>query len=50
MTPRQLFVAISVVTTVLLLVWSFFWIDILFLFILVVPIIFMGVQDVMQKK
>jgi len=50
MTPRQLFVVSSLFVTVVLLVWSYFWIDVLFLFILVVPVIFIGIQDITQKK
>jgi len=50
MTPRQLFVVISIVVTAVLLAWSYFWIDILFLFILVAPVIFIGIQDMYQKK
>jgi len=50
MTPRQLFVVSSLFVTVVLLAWSYFWIDVLFLFIIVVPVIFIGIQDIMQKK
>lgn len=50
MTPRQLFVTISVLVTALLLVWSYFWTDVLLLFIIVGPIIFIGVQDMIQGK
>jgi glutamate synthase domain-containing protein 2 len=47
---RSLFYLISVISVVLILVWAYFWIDVLFLFLIVGPLIFMGVQDVMQNK
>lgn len=50
MTPRQLFGTLSVVVTTILLVWSYFWIDVLLLFIIVAPVIIMGLQDITQKK
>lgn len=50
MTPRQLFVTTSVVVSALLLIWSYFWTDVLLLFIVVAPIIFIGVQDMIQTK
>ena len=50
MTPRQLFVAVSVATTAILLVWSYFWIDVLLFFIVVAPLIYMGVVDMVQSK
>ncbi|MBL7874391.1 MAG: FMN-binding glutamate synthase family protein, partial [Cyclobacteriaceae bacterium] len=47
---RSLFYLISIVSVVLILVWSYFWIDILFLFLIVGPLIIIGIQDVMQDK
>lgn len=50
MNPRQIFVATSVFITALLIVWSFFWIDVLLLFVIVAPLIYMGVEDIIQKR
>ena len=50
MTPRQLFVAVSVATTAILLVWSYFWRDVLLLFVIVAPLIYMGIVDMVQSK
>ncbi len=50
MTPRQLFAISSLLVTVILIVWSYFWIDVLFAFIFVLPVIFIGIQDLTQKK
>ncbi|MDZ7649187.1 MAG: hypothetical protein U5K54_19580 [Cytophagales bacterium] len=47
---RSLFYLISIVSVALILVWSYFWIDVLFLFLIVGPIIIIGIQDVMQDK
>jgi glutamate synthase domain-containing protein 2 len=47
---RSLFYLISVISVILIIVWAYFWIDVLFLFLIVGPLIFMGVQDVMQNK
>lgn len=50
MSVRKTFVISSILITTLLIVWSFFWIDVLFLFILFGPLIIMGIQDMTQKK
>jgi len=47
---RKLFVITSIFISGLLLVWSFFWIEILFGFVIVLPLIYMGVEDMVQKK
>ncbi|MBL7872280.1 MAG: FMN-binding glutamate synthase family protein [Cyclobacteriaceae bacterium] len=47
---RTLFYLLSIVSVILIVVWSYFWIDVLFLFIIVGPIIFIGIQDVIQDK
>jgi glutamate synthase domain-containing protein 2 len=47
---RKIFIVSSIVVTALLLVWAYFWIDALFGFVIVGPIIFMGIQDIAQKK
>ncbi|HMG88915.1 MAG TPA: FMN-binding glutamate synthase family protein [Chryseolinea sp.] len=47
---RQKFIIISVVTVLLILVWAYFWINALFALLLVVPLIYMGVADIVQKQ
>jgi len=47
---RKLFVITSIFISGLLLVWSFFWIEILFGFVIVLPLIYMGIEDMVQKK
>lgn len=47
---RKLFVIFSIVTSALLIVWSFYWIDALFGFLLIGPIIYMGIADMIQVR
>lgn len=47
---RSLFYLISVISVLLIIVWAYFWIDVLFLFLIVGPLIIMGIQDVTQNK
>jgi glutamate synthase domain-containing protein 2 len=47
---RKLFVIGSIFITALLIVWSFFWIDVLFGFVIVLPLIYMGAVDIIQTK
>jgi len=47
---RKIFVISSILVTALLLVWSYFWIDVLFLFVIVGPVIYMGVADMIQTR
>jgi len=47
---RKIFIIASILITTLLLVWSYFWIDVLLLFVIVVPLIYMGVADMIQKR
>lgn len=47
---RPLFYLISIISVALILAWAYFWIDALFLFIVVGPLIVMGVQDVTQDR
>ena len=47
---RSLFYLISVISVVVILVWAYFWIDVLFLLLLVVPLIIIGIQDVTQDR
>jgi len=50
MNARQLFVAFAIVSTALLLVWAYFWMDALFGFIIIGPLIYMGVADMIQTR
>ena len=47
---RKLFVIGSILVTAGIIVWSFFWIDTLFLFVIVGPVIYMGVADMIQTR
>lgn len=47
---RRLFVIVSVCVSAVILFWSYFWIDILLLFLIVGPLIIMGVIDMVQTK
>jgi glutamate synthase domain-containing protein 2 len=47
---RKIFVISSIVVTALILLWAYYWIDALFLFILVGPLIYMGVADMIQTR
>ncbi len=47
---RPLFYLISIVSVAAVLVWAYFWIDALFLFIVVGPLLLMGIQDIAQDK
>src|SRR6187549_2181311 len=47
---RKIFIYSSIAVTALLLLWAYFWVDALFGFVLVGPLIVMGVQDIVQKK
>ncbi|MCX8491523.1 MAG: FMN-binding glutamate synthase family protein, partial [Cyclobacteriaceae bacterium] len=47
---RKLFVLISIFVSALLIGWSFSWIEALFGFVIVLPLIYMGVADIIQTK
>lgn len=47
---RKMFVIGSIAVTALLLVWSYFWTDVLLLFIIVIPVIIIGIQDMVQTR
>jgi glutamate synthase domain-containing protein 2 len=47
---RKIFVISSVIVTALILLWAYFWIDALFAFVIVGPVIYMGVADMVQTK
>jgi glutamate synthase domain-containing protein 2 len=47
---RKIFVITSILVSAIIIVWSYFWIDMLLLFVIVGPLIVMGVQDMIQTK
>ncbi len=47
---RKLFITCSVVVTALILAWAYFWIYALLAFLLVGPLIYMGIYDMVQKR
>lgn len=47
---RKIFIASSIVVSALVLVWAYFWIDALFAFLIIIPLIYMGVADMMQNR
>lgn len=47
---RKIFVISSTLAVLLILVWAWFWIDALLGLILIAPLIYMGVYDMVQKR
>jgi glutamate synthase domain-containing protein 2 len=47
---RKIFIAGSIVVTAAILVWAYFWTDALFSFLIVGPLIYMGVADLLQTR
>lgn len=47
---RKIFIISSIVVSALILVWAYFWIDALFAFVIVAPLIYMGVVDMAQNR
>jgi glutamate synthase domain-containing protein 2 len=47
---RKIFVISSIVVTALIIISSFYWIDALFGFVLVAPLIYMGIADMVQTR
>ncbi|HYG20731.1 MAG TPA: FMN-binding glutamate synthase family protein [Ohtaekwangia sp.] len=47
---RKIFIITSVVISALLIGWSFYWLPALFGFVLVMPVIIMGIQDIVQTR
>jgi glutamate synthase domain-containing protein 2 len=47
---RKLFIRSSIVIVALLIVWTYFWPYALLFFIVVVPVVYMGVSDMIQTK
>lgn len=50
MSPRALFVVLAIVFSAGTIAWSFYWIDALFLFIVIAPLTYMGFVDMMQTR
>ena len=50
MKVRQIFTAVSIVITLIIIGISFLWSPILWLFFLVIPLVLMGIVDITQKK
>jgi glutamate synthase domain-containing protein 2 len=47
---RKIFVISCIVVSALILVWAYFWIDALFAFVIVGPLIYMGFVDMAQDR
>lgn len=47
---RKLFVITSVLVSALIIIWAYFWIDALLLFLLVGPLVVMGIEDMIQTR
>lgn len=47
---RRLFILISICLCTIIIVWSYFWTDIILLFVIVGPLIILGIADMVQKK
>ncbi len=47
---RKIFILSSIVITAFILLWAYFWIEALFAFLLVGPLIYMGIDDMIQRK
>ncbi len=47
---RKLFVITSILVSAIIIVWSYFWIDMILLFVIVGPLIVIGIQDMIQTK
>ncbi|HMJ70634.1 MAG TPA: FMN-binding glutamate synthase family protein [Cyclobacteriaceae bacterium] len=47
---RKIFILSSILVTVLILLWAYYWTAALFAFVIVAPLIYMGVVDIIQGK
>jgi len=47
---RKIFVLTSILAIALVLVWAYYWIDALFAFIIVLPLVYMGFVDMVQTR
>jgi glutamate synthase domain-containing protein 2 len=50
MNARKIFFVLAISLTVLILAWSYFWIEALFLFLLIGPLIYLGIVDITQTR
>lgn len=50
MNARQIFVLSALLVTATLIVWAIFWLDVLLLFAIAGPVIYMGVEDMLQTR
>jgi glutamate synthase domain-containing protein 2 len=47
---RKIFVLSSILVSAAILVWAYFWIEALFAFVIVAPLIYLGVEDMIQVR
>jgi len=47
---RKIFIISSIVVSALLIGWAFYWVEALFGFVLIGPLVFMGVHDMVQTR
>src|SRR6188768_442842 len=47
---RQIFIWACITVSALLLIWAYYWIDALYGFVIVLPIVYMGVADMLQTR
>lgn len=47
---RKIFVLSSIIVSALLLLWAYFWTGALFGFVVIAPLIYLGVADMVQKR
>src|SRR5690606_20832220 len=50
MKVRQIFITVSIVITLIIIGISFFWKPILWSFVVVIPLILMGIVDIVRRK
>ncbi|HRK52916.1 MAG TPA: FMN-binding glutamate synthase family protein [Cyclobacteriaceae bacterium] len=50
MNVRRVFWISSILISAVIIYWAYYWIDALLLFVIVGPLIVMGIQDIFQKK
>ena len=47
---RKWFIVISIAVSLSIIVWAYFWIDMILLFLIAGPLIVIGLQDMLQTK
>ncbi len=50
MTVRQAFISISIGISILVLLLSFYWHSALWLFVIILPLVLLGISDLLQRK